>query len=394
MRTKPVGVSKWYRTVDSSQLPPGHPSLFLPVEGRNYPPSGIKRFPYLIPIRGYRRKLDRIRLTVRNAMGVFPELVSMLGSNFSFLKQDRIIDMYGERKIRRYEYWNGHIDLIKWKEPEKQFWFGIDIHDPDRKIQLQLVSLLHPFISRGAPGKPSVGLSEVEVALDVFPKEVIDLFPLAAALRQKLCLRRASAGSFRRTFNTHHHGELRGRWRGLRDYPKLENGEYFFRIEVQLNDHYISRRLGLSVDDLPLDADITDPLDHVVYRDGIRNMNAVECMLFHVDEFCYSSIIPSDHKKLPRKGVSREDVFAFKKDQIFERLIGTVLDGPPTWNGRVPNFHLPVAYQLSALKDFMLNRTKQSFYSDSFFSKNGFERILPRWLEKGFVPWDGKPWCW
>jgi hypothetical protein len=197
------------------------------------------------------RHLDKIQLNFnsRHFMLLFNH-VKALSNSYKAIKVNH-------KLIHDFKYNNSQVQIVQWSNTG--FRSTIIIQDPDLDIQIQLLDVFSIC---------EVKLSQVEIALDIFPKHQGDIDNLEEILLNGLVLRHSRGKSHNKYLTTNYFGKdgnVRSGSKGLRIYQKNIGKTCFIRVEIQFNRGFIRRKLRL-----PINADDINLTDFLTYRQNLE----------------------------------------------------------------------------------------------------------------------------
>lgn len=225
---------------------------------------------YIINNYRVRKSIDRIQISIRNRVGVFEYIYYEFKKQFGFkrVKKVKAKKREGLKTIYEFMYQKSKIEIIThppyldekgevYKYPE---WFSVSIYDAYIPVQ----RIVRDIFRRKRD--IYVSLSQVEFAVDFFPKNKMNMTESLNILSYGLVLKHSRANSYNQCKTTGYQGRegyVREGSKGLRYYYKEELG--CIRIELQANKGFLN---NMGICSLPVTPEDINISDHVQCRDG------------------------------------------------------------------------------------------------------------------------------
>lgn len=295
--------------------------------------------------------IDRLRFSflTRDIGVVLNHFHSSCKYNKTIKKDGKLIHEYLQDKAL--------IQVVQWRKDS--FYSSVFVHDPDIGVQGKIMQLTDVI---------PVNLTLVEVAFDLIPDNLFDLYDLRRVLTEGIVLRHSRAGcyvnfsglEYRGTEYIGNKGVVRKGSKGLRIYNKQQNGRHFLRMELQFNRDYIKRK---SIT-LPVDPASFDLFDFVDYREPLDEDKLLDVL-----------------RKKWRTPIKRAAHVEMLRSLEFSGIYSWILTQITFYRLR------PVCEQIGQFKQH-LKRDNLAHRVNEFFPKSGKKAMIVEGVQNGFVRRD------
>ncbi len=209
----------------------------------------------------FMNSIDRIQLSVDSRCYCF------CNDNFGDEYNKTWTKMVGDKLIIEYIVHGSKVHVVKYPKDDtySDMWFSISIQDPTRLALYSIKHIINKALENNKLMRNSVSLTQIEFASDFLTQNITEQNKLRELLEKSIVLKHSRTGSYAKYKTTSYQGKegnVRKGTKGLRCYPKVINGNAFYRIELQANHEFI-RYKKITLNNILDFAETYNPFDYL-----------------------------------------------------------------------------------------------------------------------------------